>query len=144
MKLGDDFFANLFQRLNPSEVLTDLSPKDKGAYITLDCPICNGHGDAYIYKGSSTIVCNRKNKCGLSTPIIEYIYKNNPISKLDVIRYLSTITKTPMPEMDAEESLNYERIRTRENLLTEIHNYFFRLNLIYWLKHKNQYLFQIV
>ena len=42
-----------------------LQPIDKGRYWLMRCPAC-GRREAYLYKGSCTLRCNRLNKCGFS------------------------------------------------------------------------------
>lgn len=123
MILSDDFFSELFNKLDLNQPLTTLLPKDKGTYLSLKCPKCGIDESAYIYKGSSTIICNRKNKCGISTPIVEYIHESEQISKLDAIRYLAVIANIPMPDLDNIDTLSFEQSRTRERLLTETQNY---------------------
>jgi putative DNA primase/helicase len=52
----------ILPKLDWHRVLFKHSPEDKGYYLTINCPSCKRH-EAYIYKSSGTVECNRRNKC---------------------------------------------------------------------------------
>jgi hypothetical protein len=54
------------------ELLADLDPDDQGDYFLCDCPGCGEH-EAYFYKDSTWITCNRKDKCKFSMSIDRYL-----------------------------------------------------------------------
>lgn len=51
-------------------------PEDKGQYYIIICPSC-GKKEAFVYKKTSKIECNRKNKCGFFGDINEIIKTKN-------------------------------------------------------------------
>lgn len=69
------------------EVLKEISsiqnyPKDKGNYLTIECPKCR-KPEAYLYKDSVHFIkCNRDNKCGAVSETGKYLENHNVDSKL--------------------------------------------------------------
>lgn len=55
---------------NIDSFLNDRQAKDKGEYYICNCPDCN-HNEAFFYKGSNFLNCNRENECG-ETFIIDF------------------------------------------------------------------------
>jgi DNA primase len=67
-----NFQINMRPNLDIMNVLDDLNPIDKGNYYLLKCPQC-GEQEAFLYKDSDYIICNRLNNCGYSESIIHYL-----------------------------------------------------------------------
>jgi|GEM_PF-5311020 DNA-directed RNA polymerase subunit M/transcription elongation factor TFIIS len=61
-----------------------LEPEDKGAYFRFNCPSC-GHREAFNYKTSPLLVCSRRDKCGYSENIFNFI-KQEGLYKKDIVK----------------------------------------------------------
>lgn len=48
---------------NLNHALEDLNARDMGRYFLCDCPSCQHH-EAFMYKGTNFLNCNRENECG--------------------------------------------------------------------------------
>lgn len=55
-KLNDKIIENILLKFG-------LEPENKIGYFLAICPSC-GYKEAFIYKGSDKVICNRRNKCG--------------------------------------------------------------------------------
>jgi len=62
-----------------------LNPEDKGAYWVLNCPHCGKH-EAFLYKNSSVIICNRKNHCGHTESILDHLINQEGLPPIEAIR----------------------------------------------------------
>ncbi|MBA3954654.1 toprim domain-containing protein [Candidatus Dependentiae bacterium] len=58
--------------LDKKLVFNDLNLVDKGDHYTADCPQCKKH-EAFLYKNSEILSCNRKNSCGYFVSLTAYI-----------------------------------------------------------------------
>ncbi len=78
----------LIKEIEPSlkyGLIDTLDPKDHGAYWELTCPQCGKH-EAYLYKNSSAIICNRKNHCGYTESLLDHLVNQEKISPIEAIR----------------------------------------------------------
>jgi len=66
-------------------LIDTLDPKDYGAYWELTCPQCGKH-EAYLYKNSSVIICNRKNHCGHTENILDHLVNQEGLPPIEAIR----------------------------------------------------------
>ena len=71
---------------NPSNLIEELEPKDRGKYFKLICPVC-GRREAFIYKGDDLIVCSRKNKCGATQNLWSYIKEEHNLKDNEVLLF---------------------------------------------------------
>jgi len=108
-----DTLAEIYLALDIAEALADLAPRDKGAYYTLTCPKCGARGEAYIYKGGHRITCNRREKCGLSTSLWEYVQGSRSLSPQETLRELARLAGYELPAPDAETVERVERARAQ-------------------------------
>jgi len=108
-----DTLAEIYLALDIAEALADLAPRDKGAYYTLTCPKCGARGEAYIYKGGHRITCNRREKCGLSTSLWEYVQSSRSLSPQETLRELARLAGYELPAPDAETVERVERARAQ-------------------------------
>lgn len=68
-----DLYENEIRPNLPLEqVYSTLNPDDKGDHFVVACPICHQR-EAFVYKNSGQIICNRKNSCNASIDPIEFI-----------------------------------------------------------------------
>lgn len=88
----------------------DFEPKDKINYFLVRCPSC-GHKEAFIYKDSERIICNRRNKCSYSESIwnlskdilkdkdvVEMLYKEYGNDNLKIKNLIEVSEKIEIPE----------------------------------------------
>jgi len=118
----------IYDKLNIETVLSELNPKNKGDYYTLDCPFCLKK-EAYLYTNgnkSFVIECNRKNNCGHEITIWDYIAnRDNITNKRDVIKRLAQLADYKLPQ-----SFNYQPTQEeketieKDSLLSEFLTFF--------------------
>ena len=104
-----ELLEEIYQTIDLAEALAALAPRDKGAYYTLTCPICGAPGEAYIYKGGHRVYCNRKNKCGLSMSLWDYIQSSRGLSPQETLRELARLAGYELPDLDPEAVEKIER-----------------------------------
>ncbi|MEM7495131.1 MAG: DnaB-like helicase C-terminal domain-containing protein [Myxococcota bacterium] len=119
-----DFLQDrVYPALDPALVLQDLAPRDKGRYYVVRCPKCDKR-EAYIYKDGFMLRCNRLNKCGYTTLLIDYLNGGVRARGADfaaAVRKLSNIAGVPLPERYArprhDETDQAARLHGRVHLL---------------------------
>ena len=119
MKNVRSYLGNVLDNLNRAEALPELNPKDKGRYVSLECPSCHQR-TAYISQSGYYIYCNRKNHCGYMEGIVEYIAKRDGVSEEDAIRTLAKITNTQLPELTEEGRAEFNKLQERQRLYKDI------------------------
>ena len=62
----------VYSNLDRAQIFRDMEPEEKGNYYLCRCPGC-GQKRAYIYKSRKTLVCNRRNECGFTITIWDYV-----------------------------------------------------------------------
>lgn len=108
-----DTLANIYQTIDLAEALAALSPQDKGTYYVLTCPKCGARGEAYIYKGGHRLTCNRREKCGLSMSLWEYVQSSRGLSPQETLRELARLAGYELPDLDPEAVERMERARAQ-------------------------------
>lgn len=119
MKNVKSYLGNILENLNRADALTELNPQEQGRYVKLTCPSCKQQR-AYISQQGYYIHCNRKNNCGYTNGLIEYISERDGVSEEDAIRTLAEITNTHLPELSEEEKVEYNKLRERQRLYKDI------------------------
>lgn len=119
MKNVKGYLGNILENLNRADALIELNPKERGHYVHLTCPSCQQQ-TAYISRQGYYIYCNRKNKCGYTNGLVEYISERDSITEEDAIRTLAEITDTQLPELSEEEKVEYNKLRERQRLYKDI------------------------
>lgn len=114
-----NYLGEILNLLDRSLVLDDLNPKDSGRYVTLTCPKCK-QNTAYISKNGYYIHCNRKNNCGYSEGLLDYLSDRDKVSDDETILKLAQITGVSIPELSEEESEQFKRTRDRQRLYKDI------------------------
>jgi len=107
-----DTLAEIYQAIDLAEALANLAPQDKGSYYLLTCPAC-GKREAYIYKGGHRLTCNRRDKCGLSTSLWEYVQSSRGLSPQETLRELARLAGYELPDLDPETVERLERARAQ-------------------------------
>ena len=105
------------------EIFADCKPIEKGSHYVCTCPECD-KAEAYIYKNSDRLECNRKNECGYHINVISYLNGGAyPKGKdyVDIIKRLCEMTGTPFPERkySREEIQKIEEHEQKQKLLND-------------------------
>ncbi|TJY57382.1 hypothetical protein E4T66_18420 [Sinimarinibacterium sp. CAU 1509] len=85
-------------------LLSALNPKKRTRYWVLDCPSCQTAGAAYYYPGHSRFQCSRKNNCGHSTSLWEYVLAGHGGNKQETFNTLCAAAGVVPPARDGEVS----------------------------------------
>lgn len=116
----------IYERLDIMTALPELEPKRTGLAYTLKCPACDKKR-AFIYKGGRVIACNRRNECGYSSTLWDYIEKKDSLTTsqetLQALAKLAGYTLPSTLSSDALEALKRSqvqqtRLETAQGLLT--------------------------
>jgi replicative DNA helicase len=116
----------IYERLDIMTALPELEPKRTGLAYTLKCPLCDKKR-AFIYEGGHLITCNRRNDCGYSSTLWDYVAnKDNLTSSQETLQALASLAGYVLPttlSTDALEALKRSevqqtRLETAQGLLT--------------------------
>lgn len=114
----------ILPNLNILDALHLLNPEHKGLYYILTCPACQKKS-AYYYQGQSHIVCNRKNKCGHSESIWDYVKSSHAIqSNREVLETLAKMANIALPALNNFSEEEFTRKKARIDTLETIQCYF--------------------
>jgi len=123
--LEEDIYPNI----DRFKLLKDLGPENKKNengkwYVLCNCPVC-GEKEAYLYNNNHIIYCNRKDKCGNSTSIWDYVKEHNGFTTQgEVLKYLADSAGYELPALGSEQMKNYDKMLKRANLLNDAQKYF--------------------
>lgn len=90
---------HVYPHIDAAELLNSLSPRHSGKAYRLDCPSCEARQAAFYYPGSSTIICNRRDKCGASWSIWDLLLDMGWSSQ-EVVEHLHSLAGVPIPDDD--------------------------------------------
>lgn len=96
-------YSHIYPNVDINSFLAELKPVDKGAYFLCECPSC-GEKQAYIYKGSNVLACNRLNKCGYSISLWDYAQQKNGFTNGETLRALADAAGYALPKTDFDSS----------------------------------------
>ena len=103
----------IYPRLDRAEALRDLDPQDKGGYFLLTCPNCRKR-EAFIYKAGEYITCNRRDKCGFSQSLWDYVQGSRGLNNQETLRELARLAGYTLPDLDPEALERLERARAEK------------------------------
>jgi len=92
-----------------------LEPTDKNKYFLIRCPACN-HKEAFLYKDSTSIICNRRNKCGYTEDLFDFLKESRGLNKINVLQELGEEIKEeleiteydePEPELEIPKGIKF-------------------------------------
>jgi DNA primase catalytic core len=118
MSNTSNILDEIYSKINRSEILNTLNPKQKGDYLELDCPICLKPGVAFIYDNGFEIICNREKNCGQKTTIWNYIQKENNLSQQATLKFLADNANIILPAITDKGFQQICDQRKTEDLLT--------------------------
>jgi len=119
-----DHLAEIYSLIDIEAALPELNPRDKGSYYELDCPKCGTSKRAYFYKGSSVILCNRRNECGKHTSLWDYVQGRGGISNADTLKKLAELAGYALPSLNPETQERIKTARERASLFEAVLDYF--------------------
>lgn len=118
-----DLLEEIYQGLDRAEALADLEPQDKGSHYLLICPNCRKR-EAYIYKDGTRLFCNRRDKCGFSQSLWDYVQGSRKLTNQETLRELARLAGYRLPELDSETVERIERARVQANVWEGSSGYF--------------------
>lgn len=118
-----DLLEEIYQSLDWAEALAELEPRDKGNYYLLVCPNCRKR-EAYIYKGGTWIICNRRDKCGFSQSLWDYVQGSRRLTNQETLRELARLAGYQLPELDPGAVERAERARAQAGVWESSLDYF--------------------
>ena len=116
----------IYERLDIMTALPELEPKRTGLAYNLKCPACDKKR-AFIYEGGRVIACNRRNECGYSSTLWDYIEKKDSLTtSQETLQALAKLSGYVLPttlSSDALEALKRSqlqqtRLETAQAILT--------------------------
>jgi len=118
-----DLLEEIYRSLDQAEALADLAPQDKGSYFLLTCPNCRKR-EAYIYKDGTRIICNRRDKCGFSQSLWDYVQGSRGLTNQETLRELARLAGYQIPELDPGAIERAERARAQAGVWESSLDYF--------------------
>jgi DNA primase catalytic core len=118
-----DLLEEIYRGLDRAEALAELEPRDKGGYYLLTCPSCRKR-EAYIYKDGTRIICNRRDKCGFSQSLWDYVQGSRRLTNQETLRELAQLAGYSLPELDKEALERIERAREQASVWESSLDYF--------------------
>ncbi len=110
-----DLMRTIYDQLDRETLLAELNPQGRGNVLTLTCPSC-GQREAYLYRDGTRILCNRRNKCGYSASLWDYIAARDALDPQGTLMALAKAAHVTLPER-GEASPTYARELSRQALL---------------------------
>jgi len=105
-------------------VFSDLNPQDKGRNYQVNCPKCSKR-EAYVYKNNFLFIgCSRKNECGKSTSIWNYLQEKDNLSQQETFGKLAELAGHSLPELHNHITEEMSNFYKKANMLEEANNLF--------------------
>ena len=113
-----DLMQTIYERLDREALLPELNPTGRGNVLTLECPQCRKR-EAYLYRDGARIQCNRRNKCGYSISLWDYVAARDSLDPQGTLRALAAAAHVDLPEREGGKGDKpYARELSRQALLT--------------------------
>lgn len=135
MKNESDLVRYLDEVILPREieaaVFDALDPHERGDHYECRCPFC-GEREAFAYKGSGWLNCNRKNKCAGKVSVQDYVFDPTGATRatgrdfLEAVRTLAElagVSPPPERELSTEERERLEKYQSRRAVLEAVADY---------------------
>jgi DNA primase catalytic core len=108
----------IYEQLDPTTALPELEPKRTGQAFTLKCPQCDKKR-AFIYEGGHVITCNRRNECGYSATLWDYVAtRDNLTSSQETLQALAKLAGYTLPTTLSNDALAaLKRSQEQQSLL---------------------------
>jgi len=108
-------YQEIYSRMDINTALSELNPIEKADRYVIECPACNKK-EAYINKGSRWINCNRKNKCGYSGDLYDYIQTRDNLEPYNTLLKLGELSGVEIPKSNNFDPEAYKKIREDSQL----------------------------
>lgn len=108
-------YHEIYSRVDINRALPELNPIEKEDRYVVECPECNKK-EAYIYKGSSWINCNRQNKCGYSASLWDYIQTRDSLDSHNTLLKLGELSGVEIPKSNNFDPGAYKKTRKDSQL----------------------------
>ena len=116
----------IYKNLDPMTALSELEPRKTGQAYMLKCPQCDKKR-AFIYEGGRAITCNRRNECGYSSTLWDYLANKDghttaqetlqALAKLSGYTLPSTLSSVALEALKLSQ-VQQTRLETAQGLLT--------------------------
>ncbi len=128
MSLTKDLLQEIYLALNRENLLSELNPKRRnsanGEYLELDCPSCEKRGRAFIYATGIYITCNRRENCGYSMSLWDYLQQKEGLSNQETLKRLAHIAGVDLPALSEGAIVKIERTKSEAFVLEKIFCFF--------------------
>ena len=117
------FYENeILPILNHPLIFSNLNLKDKGDHYSANCPQCQKH-EAFIYKNSDILVCNRKINCTYAVNVLAYLHDGlYPKGKefVEIVKKLAEMHGVTFPEREySPQEIEHFENRAKKGKLLE-------------------------
>jgi len=116
-------YQEIYSRMDINTALSELNPIERADRYVVECPECNKK-EAYIYKGTSWINCNRQNKCGYSGSLWDYIQTRDSLDSQNTLLKLGELSGVEIPKSNNFDPEAYKKTREDSQLREDALSYF--------------------
>jgi len=113
--MSDIPYQEIYSRMDINTALSELNPIEKPDRYVLECPECNKK-EAWIYKGSGWISCNRRNKCGYSASLYDYIQTRDSLTPQETLLKFEELSGVEIPKSINFDPEAYKKTREDSQL----------------------------
>jgi len=113
----------IYSRLDIVSALEELQPQDKGSYYLVTCPGCKKR-EAFIYKGSKAIICNRKNECKYKASLWDYVQQKHRINDRETLIELARLAHYELAGIEQIDFQKIEQEKKQSAILETAMSYF--------------------
>jgi len=119
----------IHEKIDIAVAFPELEAIDKGKHYLVVCPEC-GKKEAYVYKGSKVIVCNRKDKCLYKSSLFDYLQKKYSLNNQETLFRLAELAgyELEKSQVSQEKLESIAKEKKKESILKDAMEYFKSLN----------------
>jgi len=128
MTATKDILREIYLSLDRETFLRDLNPKRRhsasGEYLELDCPECEKKARAFIYTAGVHITCNRRDSCGYSISLWDYLQQKEGLSNQETLQKLASVAGISLPALSEEAIAKIDQLKKEASVLEEAFAFF--------------------
>lgn len=109
----------IYEKIDIAIAFPELQAQDKGNYYLVVCPECQKK-EAFIYKASKAIICNRQSKCCYKSTLWDYAQKKYTLSGQETLFKLADLAGYAIEKgkVSSEKLAEIETEKKKENVLS--------------------------
>lgn len=115
---------DIYPHIDIAAALGELNPRGTGNSFSLDCPACGERGRAFIYKGGKYITCNRREKCGYSEGLWNYIQQRDGFTQQETLQALAKYANYSLADAVGYDYEASQKKHTKADILNKAMAYF--------------------